>query len=354
MHAVGCEVMFLAWSRGGELQSQLNVSGMQARVFGCSMARNVLDLRRHIKKFQPDIVHVALARPTIGAAITRMTLQRKIKWVAADHGAHEWQEKGVARGKVMDMIMPRLLSMMDIVLSVSESAANQLISRGVKRGRVRVVPNGVDTDRFCPGRAVDRKSFLATCFPKSGNRNIFLIGSAGNLRKIKGYDLLLEAMPKILAENPLARCVVWGEGPDRERLVARAGELKVDHAIQFFGFEPGLEKFLPFLDLYVQPSRIESFGLAAAEAMVCGVPTLVADTGGLNNLVQHGLCGQLFTAGSVDSLADQIVKLSCDPIKRTALANAGSRRIKEHFSRKQMEEKVLAIYEELLGDSDPV
>ncbi len=348
MQAAGWDVKFVAWSRGGPAEEELRTSGISTRILGDGLVRNVVKLRGIILDFKPHIVHTALARPSIGAALTRLCMRRGIKWIASDHGVHEWHEKGAIRGQIMDAVMPRILSRMDAVLSVSESAANELIRHGVNPERVRVVPNGINTSRFYPGQTRDRKQFLATQFPQDNPaKNYFVIGSAGNLRKLKGYEDLVEAMPQIIAATPNARCLVWGEGPERKPLIARTQELGLSHAISFCGHADAMEKRLPMLDLYVQPSRLESFGMAAAEAMACGVPVVVSDTGGLKELVQDRVNGQIFPAGDAAALADHVLNLAGDEATRARLGQAGRQRIEKDFSQKRMENVMREIYEEL-------
>lgn len=350
MQAEGWSVMYVAWSRGGPVEKTLQSTGIRTRVLGRGLARNVASLRKILLDFTPAIVHAVLARPTIGAALTRRILPQHLRmtWIAADHGVHEWYEKGIIRGHIMDFVMPKILTSMDAVVCVSESAAEELIRRGVRPERVRIVHNGIDTKRFHPEERLNRERFLAEHFPLyTPGAACILIGSAGNLRRIKGYDDLVEALPQILALMPNARFVVWGDGPERDRLIAKADKLNVRHAINFCGYDDAMEGRLPLLDLYVQPSRTESFGMAAAEAMACGVPVLVSDAGGLKYLVEHGVSGEVFAAGDVAAFANQVVGLAEDGEKRARLGQAGRQRIEEHFSQEKLENEMRKIYREL-------
>ncbi len=349
MADAGWLVKYVAWSRGGPLEKSLSANGAGTIVLGSGIVAGALKLANIIKDFSPSIVHVTLARPTIGVGLTRMLVGKTdTRWLVSDHGVHEWQEKGRVVGAGMSGLMPAVLSTMDAVVTVSANAALELTRRGVAESKIQVVPNGVDVTRYYPRARGDRRPFLMEHFPNDTPDEVFLVGAAGNLRPVKGFDVLVEAMSLVLQRLPMARCLIWGRGPELNKLRRQAEALKVEDKVIFAGYEGALEERLPLLDVYVQPSRAESFGMAAAEAMACGVPVVVANVGGLTSLIQHGRSGRVFTAGSASSLADEIVHMASKE-ERQRNGNAGRLRVLQYFTQQGMVDNFQAVYSRLLG-----
>src|SRR5262249_40764987 len=161
--------------------------------------------------------------------------------------------------------------------------------------QINVIRNGVDTMRFSPGNPAMRRDWISQLFPHAEAEHTVLVGNAGNLRSVKGHAVLLEGAAEALKRNPNLRFVVWGEGPERQRLQRRIDALKLGHSFVLAGRCLGMEAALASCDLYVQPSFEESFGMAAAEAMACGVPVIATDAGGLPELLDD--CGVIVPKG---------------------------------------------------------
>lgn len=351
----GWDVMYVAWSRGGPLQGELEVTGVRAVVLGKGLIANAAALCRIIADFKPMIVHGSLARPTIGIALTRLFCKkRNIAWIASDHGVHEWREKGSLAGLMMERIMPTVLSAMDAVVTVSDSAAADLYKAGLNESQVRIIPNGVDICRFYPRPKAMRREVTRRYFPSvEHTENIFLIGTAGNLRPLKGFDLLIRSFHSVTDHYPQVRLVIWGEGPERRRVEEEADKLFAgsQNPVCLAGYEPELEHMLPLLDLYIQPSRTESFGMAAAEAMACRVPVIVSDAGGLPMLVQHQKSGLVFQSDDAAMLSEHIEFMIENKLQRLHMAREGRLRVLHHFTQQRMVNGMKAMYEELIEEN---
>jgi N-acetyl-alpha-D-glucosaminyl L-malate synthase BshA len=198
--------------------------------------------------------------------------------------------------------------------------------------RIEVISNFVDTARFTPPPQRDRRVLEALFGGSSSGPILFHVS---NLRPIKRPLDLAGVVARLQSVN--ARMVVVGEGPERAALEARAAELGLSHAMRFLGRRDDFEGLLGHADGFVLPSESESFGVAALEALACGVPVFGYEVGGLPEVVSPDV-GTLVPLGELDTLATAVV----DGLRRRdALAAAGRDRAVSRFR----DDQVVATYE---------
>jgi len=149
--------------------------------------------------------------------------------------------------------------------------------------------------------------------------------------------------------------LILGEGPDRPRLQALAGHLKISDRVQFLGYRPSTEMpaFYRSLDLLVLPSVsrpnwIEQFGRVLVEAMACGVPVVGSDCGELPHVI--GDAGLIFPEGDVPALRAAIESLAADPAGRAGLAARGRARVLSRFTQAQVAASTYQVYQEMMRD----
>jgi glycosyltransferase involved in cell wall biosynthesis len=253
----------------------------------------------------------------------------------------------------MPSVFRRVARLADVVVAVSGSHLDQLRNAGVTADALRVIPNGVDSGHFRPDRRSDRPAIL-TRLGFESFREPILVGAAGNLRPVKGYDVLLEAASLALRRVPQLRFAIWGEGPARPALEAAVSRLGLAGRLVFPGRIPDPAASLAACDLFVQPSRSESFGLAAAEAMACGVPVIASAVGGLTDLIEDGITGLLTAPDSPAGLATSIAYLADDPGLRNRMGAAARERIVNRFTLETMVQSYKVLYENLMrGKCEP-
>ena len=196
---------------------------------------------------------------------------------------------------------------------------------------IEVIANFVDTDHFAPPD-IDESGT-----PGDG----LLLVHVSNLREVKRVIDLPEVLVRVRRQLP-ARLLVVGDGPERERAAQRAVDLGVGDSIRFLGKQADVAGVLQTADAFVLPSASESFGVAALEALSCGVPVFGYAVGGLPELVTPDV-GRLVTPADVDALAAAIVAEAGDPERRRRMRVAARARALESFRR----EPALARYERL-------
>jgi glycosyltransferase involved in cell wall biosynthesis len=137
--------------------------------------------------------------------------------------------------------------------------------------------------------------------------------SVANLRPEKCLDVLLMAFAQVVQVIPDAELTLVGDGPLRGALEAQAGRLGVSRQVRFTGAVSDIWPLLAKADLFVLPSRYETLGIAALEAMAAGLPVMASNVGGLKELVAPGVTGELVEPGNPDALAEQLIALLRSP-----------------------------------------
>ena len=191
---------------------------------------------------------------------------------------------------------------------VSESTKQEMIAQRFPESNLHIVSNAIDHTLYRPlGRQ------LSSC-P--------LIGYLGRLKKYKSVDHLLKAFQIVLHEIPNARLIVVGDGDVRQQLQELAGKLNIAASSEFTGYVSSEEKvrWLNQMDIVVNPSAKEGWGLTVIEANACGTPVVASDVPGLRDAVIDGETGLLYEYGNIEQLAEKILLLLRDEHLRLRLA----------------------------------
>ena len=168
-----------------------------------------------------------------------------------------------------------------------------------------------------------------------------LLVHLSNFRPVKRIRDVVEVFARVAREVP-ARLMLIGDGPDRSVAEYLARQHKIQDRVHFIGKQDNVNELLPLADLMVMPSEMESFGLAALEAMACGVPTIATDVGGVPELIENGRNGLLFGVGDVDSMSAAAIALLGDETRLQAMSEAGRKTAQDHFCAS----RVIPLYEE--------
>ena len=180
----------------------------------------------------------------------------------------------------------------------------------------------------------------------------FLIGSVTRLHDSKGNDYLVEAAKLVLDVRPQARFVVFGEGPLRAELEARAAALGLGERFQFGGFVKDVSEALWSFDLSVFPSLWEGTPLTVFEAMAARRPIVATDADGLAEVLVDGDNAAMVPRRNAPALADAIIRLIDDPALRSRLASGGQTAAVD-YDINTFVRKMERLYEVLARESRP-
>ncbi len=225
-----------------------------------------------------------------------------------------------------------------IVASTPRDSQQMIDLYDAPEDKIAVIPPGVDLNLFRPIPVAEAKAYVET--PPNHHGVLFV----GRIDPIKGIDVWFNAMALIVENNPELRgkvcvCLVGGDvdedpPPDTEmaRLQGLKNELGIGDMVTFLGrrSQESLPYYYSAADVVVMPSRYESFGMAALEAMACGTPVVASDVGGLSFVVRDGETGFLVPEGDPRALANCLGYLLCNPPLRAYLGRNGIQAAREY------------------------
>jgi glycosyltransferase involved in cell wall biosynthesis len=228
------------------------------------------------------------------------------------------------------------------VVFVSQSLRKELTrTLRIPASRSAVIPNGVDTATFSPGRDESLRTELRL------PRDSVLVGAIGNVRPAKAYDNFLYAARALLDQSERFYFVIAGQygGALANDLMALRSELKLEKRVFFLGLRSDVATVLRNLDIFALSSKSEGFSIACVEAMACGIPVVATRCGGPEEILDSE-SGILVAPGDHAELAEAIYRIAGEPQRARSLTHAARKRAQEEFSLETM----LARYERLFED----
>ncbi len=229
----------------------------------------------------------------------------------------------------------------DGVTAVSNYLTRQVKVRFNFEGEVTTIHNFVDLERFSPSNRDGTARSRFACGDEA------LVGHLSNFRWVKRVPDVVRAFHRIVQHVPACLLMI-GDGPDLQAVKLVADELGVLDRIEFLGSEQDAAELLPELDLFLLPSEQESFGLAALEAMACGVPVIASNVGGLPELVTEGEAGHLFPVGEVAAMGEKAAEILADREQHGRL-KIGARRRAEDFRQAGLVDRYEVVYRAVLS-----
>lgn len=245
-------------------------------------------------------------------------------------------------------IYPWLHRPFDRIHAISRYLEQQAIGYGADPSAIRVVPNGVDTERFSPDVANGpRLDALRKELSITDER---VLVSVSRLVPKNGLDIVIDALPRILEVGPRSVVVFVGDGPERRALERRAEENGVRQAVRFVGTVDHelTADYLRLADVFVRPSRSEGLGSAFLEAMACGIPVVATPVGGIPDFLRHEDNGLFVAPESAPSLAEGVLRLLSDGELSKRFAEEGVRIVRSRYRWDVVAGQIGEIYQELL------
>jgi glycosyltransferase involved in cell wall biosynthesis len=237
----------------------------------------------------------------------------------------------------------RLLApLTDAFIAVAEPHARYLAAHeGCPVEKIRVIPNGVDIERFHPRWP---NQVLRTKFNLDAEAPV--VGIVAALRPEKNHEMFLDVATAVHRRLPGVRFLVVGDGPQRGRLQARAQELGIAEAVRFVGTRSDVPEMLSLLDVLLLTSHMEANPLCLLEAMASEKPVVATRVGSVSETVLDGRTGHLVAAGDVSAMADRVLELLADRARAAAMGRAGREHVIAHWS----VEGMVQGYEDLITE----
>lgn len=280
-----------------------------------------------------DLLHVHYAVPHSAAALLARQMvapRRRLPFVTTLHGT---DITIVGADRSYFGVTKFMIEQSDGVTSISEylrAETNQVF--GIERP-IEVIPNFVNCTQYQPAMG-----------PHEGRPRLLHIS---NFRPVKRVTDCIRILAAVRREVD-AELWMAGDGPDRSAAEQLAHELGLAAHVRFLGKQSHIERLIPQTDVLLLPSRLESFGLVALEAMACGVPPVATRAGGLVEVVTPGVDGYLEEVGDVEGQARRVLELLTTPVLRARMRNAARRSAEQRYCTSRIIPQYERYYESVL------
>jgi PEP-CTERM/exosortase A-associated glycosyltransferase len=312
-----------------------------------------VSLRQILAETGPDIIHAHSPCLTAMAALDLgkpVIYELRSSWEDAAVSSGVTTE-GSLRYRLSRWLETRVLRRAHHVTTICEGLREEAIKRGVAADRVTVVPNAVDNEAFRPST---QKSDAAR--RQFGLEGCFVLGFIGSFFAWEGLDLLLEALPQVIARRPDIRLLLVGNGPANAQLRAMVERLKLQTHVIFAGQvkHDAVAAIYDAVDVLVYPRtpmRLTNMvtPLKPLEAMAMGKVFVASDVGGHRELVNDRETGVLFRAGDREDLARTILEVAGDAALRAKLERAGPEFIRRERTWTKVVARYVPVYESVLA-----
>jgi N-acetyl-alpha-D-glucosaminyl L-malate synthase BshA len=293
-----------------------------------------------VKQYKIDLLHVHYAIPHAYAGyMAKKMLQSEgitLPMVTTLHGtditlvgSHPFYKPAVTFS----------INKSDMVTSVSQSLKDDTNRLFDITKDIIVVPNFIDMEKHVNPYTECQRDLMAEPHER-------IITHISNLRPVKRVKDVIEVFDRINKQVP-SRLLIVGEGPDKVACEALCVEKGIEEKVAFLGNSNEVDKILCFTDLFILPSEKESFGLAALEAMACGVPVISSNTGGLPEVNVQGVSGFLSEVGNVEEMAEHGLMILSDN-DTLAKFKVQAKKVAMRFDTKIIVPQYEAVYEKAL------
>lgn len=299
----------------------------------------LLRLRELFSERKIDLVHTHLMTTSVYSTLAATPFGPPV--VSTFHGLPD-----VSAGSRLNPVKLRLLGRgNNRVVFVSDSLRSFFLDLGLRSsGNLRIIPNGIDCERFRPGRNNNLKRELG--LPEGA----ILAGAVGNIRPPKGYENLLLACGEVRKQRDDFFLAIAGDPkePLNSELLQLRSLLDLEDVVFFLGFRADIPALLQSLDLFLLSSTDEGFSLATIQAMATELPVVATTCGGPEEIIENGVSGMLVPAKDPGAFAAVTLEVLTSPSLRASLGSTARSRVEREFSLTAMVDRYEALYREIL------
>jgi glycosyltransferase involved in cell wall biosynthesis len=302
-------------------------------------------VKHNIRKF--DVVHVHSWQQFPDMIVHHYAGKYNVPYVIQTHGSIPRIGKRF-RKLLYDITLGyRVLNKASKVIALSKVEAEQYRSMGVPKEKIAIIPNGIDLSEYAN---LPPKDSFKKKFGIPEDRKIILY--LGRIHKTKGIDILIKAYAYLKNKMNFKDAVLVIAGPDDgylSEIKYLAQAFGVSNSILFVGPLYGEDKLAAYVDseVYVLPSRYETFPMVVLEAYACGKPVIASNVGGLKELIIDSQTGLLFEAGNFKQMAEKIVYLLNDSDKAIEIGRKARILVEEKYSIDKVVDMIERLYSEV-------
>ncbi len=250
-----------------------------------------------------DVLHVHYAIPHAAAAIMAKKILRDINGITIPviTTLHGTDITLVGNDPNYEGVVSYSLNQSDAVTAVSASLRDDTYKYFKINKTIEVIPNFIDLAKYSRQTNLTFRNAFA-----SDEESILMHTS--NFRKVKRIEDVIHIFSAVI-KTKACKLILVGDGPERRNIELLCAKLNLSNQVIFMGKQDAIEKLLSIADVFIMPSETESFGLAALEAMACGVPVICTNTGGLPELNIHGYSGYIANVGDTDAMTEYLLNI---------------------------------------------
>lgn len=347
--------VFVASNPGGTFEKKLTEVGIKIDPLDMTSRYNlgtISQLKKIIKTKDVQIVHSQGGRADFFARIAArianvpiiissvamlvegydVSILRKGLYVLIDRWTERWVNKFIV---------------------LSEALRRALIERHkIPPEKIVRIYNGIELKEYNPDLKEVRSKKLEVRRELGLKNDVPVIGAIGRLVWQKGFEYLIQAIPKVIEVFPETRFLIVGEGPLKDKLKVKSEKLKVKDNIIFTGFRSDIKEILASIDLLVMPSLLEGLPMVLLEGMAMAKPIVATRIDGVTEVLENGKMGLLVPAKNPHALAEAILKVLNNKTKADLLGQNARKMVEEKFSVEKMVEQIEWVYEKLLNEKD--
>ncbi|MFO8080864.1 MAG: GT4 family glycosyltransferase PelF [Armatimonadota bacterium] len=302
-----------------------------------------LGFRRLVKDFRPNVWHSHVPRPTLWASLALRTMRSRPPFVYTEHNVQEVYPRWVR------WVYRTFLPMVDAAICVSDASFDGFVDRWGRFAPATRVWNGIRPERVAASGDSERLRRALGASPDTP-----VVCNVANVGHRKGHDVLVEAMSRVTAEIPDARCWIAGsmehEPATVDAVCASIADHGLEETVSLLGRRRDVPDLLRAANVFVLSSRQEGFPITILEAMAAGRPVIATDVGGCAEAVAHGETGLIVPPDAPSALAEATVALLSDPERARAMGEAGRERVESEFTVCRMVDQHVELYNRLITD----
>lgn len=328
----------------GGILPKLKTSGLARLQLPFFLAAQFLQIWRTVRRHKINFIHCHWIIPQ-GFFVALIQTLNLIPFILTAHGGDVYAFKNnslIRRFSKFALKRSRLCT-------VNSEATGKAVKEIDARARIRLIPMGVDTEQFHPGK------HNASLKEKLNIPDLFLL-AVGRFAEKKGFKYLLEAMPEILSQKPQAKLVLVGFGPEEGELKQLIRQLNLADSVLLPGSKSGdeLAEYFATADIFIGPSVVadsgdtEGQGVVFLEAMACETAVIASDVGGIKGIVRDRITGLLVPEKNSTAIAEKTLLLANDPALRKELAQNGRTLVETQYSWETTAERFLDTYRQAL------
>ena len=300
--------------------------------YSLTLTSKMADIAKHEKL---DLLHVHYAIPhATSAVLARQILAQQGIRIPIATTLHGTDITLVGRDPSFEPVVTYSMNQSDGITAVSDYLRKETLNHFEIEREIAVIPNFIDTARF---KRLDSASLKQELCPNCEK----VLVHVSNFRPVKNAAQVVEIFYRLKQKGFAVKLLLVGDGPDRMPAEHLARERGVYEDIRFMGKQEAVEEILSISDVFIMPSGSETFGLAALEAMACGVPVVASNIGGLPELVEDGKTGYLCPLGDLEAFASRIEQIITNDALQQTLGDAARERAVVQFAN----ERIIPMYE---------